>query len=171
LVVKVLQDFRSRSFGALAFCLIGLSVPISSKASSCQFRFAESTPNALVSTSTSCSESELDADSRPLSFTVNHIGRSESWSEEVIEWGSPTIAEFQNVSAWGSAIPYPRAETGTVQPDSLSQPVRNYGARTLIVAVLLIGAIRRFFMSPAYRKVCREVLYPLVYDEIWDPFV
>jgi hypothetical protein len=129
-------DFRSRFLGALACCAIGLLTPISSQASSCQFRLAESTANQLVSDSTICSE---------------------RW----FEFSPPAIVEFRNLSSWGATMPYPRAEAGTAQPDPASQPVENYGLQTVIVAVALVGALRKYLLSPAYEKFWDQMYGPL----------
>jgi hypothetical protein len=161
LLRKMPGDSRSRCLGALACCLIGVLVPISSKASSCELRLAESTLSQLVPGLAICSERSANFEALPLE--VNHIGDIESRSEKGIEFGSLAIAEIQNVSSWSSPIPYATAEADTSQPDTATQPVENYGLRSLIVAVALIGAIRKYLVSPAYRKFWEQVCDPLNY--------
>ena len=71
------------------------------------------------------------------------------------------MVEFRNLSSWSAPIPYPRAEAGTAQPDPVSQPVENYGLQTVIVAVALVGALRKYLLSPAYEKFWDQTYGPL----------
>lgn len=138
-------DSRSRCVGAVACCLIGVLVPISGQASSCELRLAESALSQLVPGLAICSERSANFQALPLE--VNLVGDT----------------EIQGVSSWSSAIPYATAEADTSQPDTASQPVENNGLRTLIVAVALIGAIRKYLVSPEYRKFWEQVCDPLNY--------
>ena len=151
----------SRCLGAIACCLIGVLVPISGQASSCELRLAESAVSQLVSGLAICSERSANFQASPLE--VNLVGDTESRSEKGIELISPAIAEIQSVSSWNSAIPYATAAADTSQPDTASQPVENNGLRSLIVAVALIGAIRKYLVSPEYRKFWEQVCDPLNY--------
>ena len=151
----------SRCLGAIACCLIGVLVPISGQASSCELRLAESARSQLVPGLAICSE--RSANFQALPSEVNLVSEAESRSEKGIEFSSPAIAEMQSVSSWSSAIPYATAAADTSQPDTASQPVENNGLRSLIVAVALIGAIRKYLVSPEYRKFWEQVCDPLNY--------
>jgi hypothetical protein len=151
----------SRCLGVIACCLIGVLVPISGQASSCELRLAESALSQLVPGLAICSERSANFQALPLE--VNLAGEAESRSENGIEFSSPAVGEIQSASLSSSAIPYVTAKADTSQPDTTSQPVENNGLRSLIVAVALIGAIRKYLLSPAYRKFWEQVCDPLNY--------